>query len=195
MRKFAIALLALVIVGACTAALQRRFPAAPRPTPIAATAASTAPPSPTSPPAPTPPPTVAFRSGGLGLALADWRARYGPGDIQPTGYIRYADTWELLPLGDYATYIERLYAAPVTLPYAQGNSRPLLPADAALIKTYSPDGRPETLVELWHSPSLAAYLGDADPWEGGAPGEFIVLFKIDSTGAVDRMVITTGNNP
>ncbi len=178
---------------AATTATPRPPTRTPKPT---KTPRPTRTPRPTKTPRPTATPTVpVLRSGGLGLTVEEWEARYGPGVETQLGWMLYRDTWEVAPLGDHIMHIERLYSESVSVPFAQGNAGPMLPADATLVQTYSPEGRPEALVELYESPSLAAQLADEEFNTAGEAGQFIVLFKVNPAGTVDRMIIATGNNP
>lgn len=178
---------------------------APTPTAPTSTAPTSTAPTATNLPASTPTPTQTsaptaiasrepLRSGGLGLPISEWEAKYGPGERTSFGTL-YADTWEVPSFGDNVLHIERIYDEPVSIDFATGGTNMLLPQDRTRLQTYSPPGRPETLVDLYHSPSLAEYLGDNSMWSGGEPGQFIVLFKVNPAGTVDRVIVATGNNP
>lgn len=174
----------LFIVAIGFSALRSPTPASPP-----ATGAPTAAPTPAPAPVATataPAPAI------LGAMLSDWQAQLGaPADRN--GY-KVFDPWELLDFGHgHAQHIERIYDPAVAPAVALADAAALLPADAVLLRTYSPDGRPETIVDLYHSAALAAQL-PATAWIGGEPGQFIVLRNEFSDG-VQRIVIATGNNP
>jgi hypothetical protein len=69
----------------------------------------------------------------------------------------------------------------------------LLPGDAELVKTYSPDGRPEAIVDVHRSATLAELFGPI-PFSDTDPATFIVLYKVFD-GQVDSWVMARGNNP
>jgi hypothetical protein len=158
----------------------------PTPAPTATVTPTPAPlPTATVTPTPAPPP-------GIGSTVATWQAAYGQGQ-EKNGYQIYGD-WETLVFpGDLVQHIERTYDPPVPIAQAKQDITSLLPADATLIETYTPEGRPETTVDLYSSPSLAIQL-PADAWPGGEPGQFIVLYK-DFGEGVAVVIIGTGNNP
>lgn len=190
-----------VIAGAIFLALgvyfsiTRPAPPVPAATEVAAIVPSA---TPTARPTATPEPTatstpVPYASGGLGLSASELTARFGPRrpDVAP-GFWRYG-LYIVALLDDRAWYIERQYHAPVTVAEAQAEWQGLLPADATLVRTYQPEGRPETHVGLFFSPTLAGQLPSA-AWPGGEPGNFTVHFNQYAQG-VERMIIATGNNP
>lgn len=182
----------LFVVAIAFSALRGPSRATPQPAATATLSPTqTQTPMPTSTPAATataPAPAPAT----LGSSLDAWRARYG----QPTERFGYHvfGAWEILPLpGGQAQHIERTYDPAVAPAVALADAAALLPADAVLLRTYSPDGRPETIVDLYHSPTLAAQL-PATAWVGGEPGEFVVL-RNEFPEGVPRIVIASGNNP
>jgi hypothetical protein len=70
-----------------------------------------------------------------------------------------------------------------------------IPRDAEFIKAYSPDGRPETTVTVYHSSWLAELFPNSDwVWFGEPAGTFIVLQNIYD-GMSQRFIVATGNNP
>jgi hypothetical protein len=76
----------------------------------------------------------------------------------------------------------------------EAESKSLIPPDSQLVETYSPDGRPETIVNLYMSESLKSRFQTPELWNGGDPGQFIVFYDLFDFG-VSRMVINAGNNP
>ncbi len=140
---------------------------------------------------PTPPPTP-VQPPGFGSPLTAWRATYG----QPTkayGYEKYG-VWEVLPLpGGIVQHMERIYDPAVTRAKAWGDVTALLPKDSELVDTYSPPGRSEVIVDVYSSAELLAALPDS-AWQGGTPGEFIVIYNQAAKG-INRVVIAAGNNP
>jgi hypothetical protein len=183
----------------------RRPPARPavRPTNI---------PEPTSTPEPTA--TSAFQSGGLGLTQTEWEAKYGEPirEGMPGVYIYEYEGDELYvdyyaPPGffsdDIVQYIERNYDEGDTVPLdtARAEWTRFLPVDAQRIKTYEYQARhDERLVDLYISQSLASRFEPTrfqhdDPWLGGEPGNFIVVYPRTDDGRVDWWHIETGNSP
>lgn len=163
-------------------------PAPAEPSPAAAIIAATAtiaPPTATqSSPTATPAPAI------FGSDLAAWVASYG----KPTERVGYQvfGPWEILLLGDQVRHIERIYDPPVPVADALAAAATLLPADAILQRTYSPDGSPEVIVDLYTSASLAARL-PADAWRGGEPGQFVVIHHAYPEEE-RRIIIAAGNN-
>lgn len=180
----------LFIVAIAFSVLRSPGPATPPP---AATATLSPTQTPTPMPTPTPAPAATATAPViLGSSLDAWRARYG----EPTERFGYQvfGAWEILPLpGGQAQHIERTYDPAVAPAIALADAATLLPVDAVLLRTYSPDGRPETIVDLYHSPTLAAQL-PATAWIGGEPGQFVVL-RNEFPEGVSRIVIASGNNP
>ena len=167
-------------------------------------------PEPTSKPAPTNTPTPertptdtpdladisedVFDSGGLGLAKAAWEKEHRETGKDILGPI-YDERYIIIFIGNNIQYIERQWSTnnSVTSEAVETESKNLIPADSQLIETYSPEGRPETIVNLYLSESLKSRF-DADWWIGGEPGNFTVQYNV-LDGKVTRMIIATGNNP
>ena len=65
-----------------------------------------------------------------------------------------------------------------------------------MLGTYTPEGRPDVIVDLYMSKSLEEHLGDNGNWKGGEPGNFTVSFNLnpENTG-VTGVVVSTGNSP
>ena len=135
-------------------------------------------------------------SGGLGLSQAEWEQRYGPGSPSETpGYLWYQGTYLVgFPEGNVG-YIERRWNPEnaATIDDARLQSGELIPADRQYIQTYSPEGRPDLVVDLYYSPSLVTRFS-GNMWAGGQPGNFIVTYNVSDFGVI-RMVISLGNNP
>jgi hypothetical protein len=152
------------------------------------------PPQPVNPPPP--PEAQPFVSGGLGLSQQEWEQRYGPGSPSETpGYLWYQGTYLVaFPEGN-VSYIEQRWGPEnaATVDGARAQSGGLMPADSQYIQTYSPEGRPDLVVDLYFSPSLISRFS-GNLWVGGQPGNFIVSYNVFDFG-VSRMVITVGNNP
>jgi len=155
-------------------------------------------PTPMPPPQPVNPPPQAqpFVSGGLGLSQPEWEQRYGPGSQSETpGYLWYQGRYLASFQEGNVWYIEQRWgpenAATVDIARAQSSS--LIPADSQYIQTYSPEGRPDLVVDLYLSQLLVGRFG-GNVWVGGQPGNFIVAYNVSDFG-VTRMVITLGNNP
>ena len=74
-------------------------------------------------------------------------------------------------------------------------------SDAQYVRSYSPEGRPETTVQVYTSAVLAERLGtDPQFWIGGEPGTFIVQYNeyVDHHQlpvGVSQVILSTGNNP
>ena len=81
----------------------------------------------------------------------------------------------------------------VTPEEALAEGQQFAPVDASQLETYSPDGRPETMVNLFISPSLVERF-EADVFIGGQPGNFTIQYNIVE-GQITRMIVALGNNP
>lgn len=152
-------------------------------------------PSPTHTPFPTatatPTPTTTYASGGLGLHQTEWEAQYGSGTPDVFG-TKYAD-YTVLFHNQQIWYIERQWENPVPVDDIHDEAGQLIPLDAQLVDTYSPEGRPETTVHLFFSESLKARF-DNGVWTGGKPGNFGIQYN-DYGEGVTRMIVATGDNP
>jgi hypothetical protein len=154
-------------------------------------------PTPMLPPQSAPSPaTQPFISGGLGLSQQEWEQRYGPGSPSETpGYLWYQGTYLVAFQEGNVSYIEQRWSPEnaVTIDDARAQSAGLIPTDSQYSQTYSPEGRPDLVADLYFSQSLISrYSGNV--WVGGQPGNFVVTYTMFDFG-ITRMVITVGNNP
>lgn len=155
-------------------------------------------PTPLPPPQPVNPPPEAqlLVSGGLGLSQQEWEQRYGPGSASETpGYLWYQGTYLVSFQDGNVWYIEQRWSPenPATVDIARAQAGGLIVADSQYIQTYSPEGRPDLVADLYLSQSLISRFS-GNVWMGGQPGNFTVSYNISDFG-VARMVITLGNNP
>lgn len=171
-------------------ALAMPLVAAPQDTP---TIAPTDTPLPTLTSTPTLPATPVFQSGGLGQPRTWWEEHFGP-QIEIYGMPGYGDFNVLFMPGGRAGHIERQFKPEIPLEAAHAIAVSLLPSDAQLTERYSPEGRPEAVVDVYLSASLAQSWPDASDWKYYPPGQFIVLYKVFEPG-VARFVVALGNNP
>ena len=154
-------------------------------------------PSHTPTPTSTPEPEPFYLSGGLGLSREQWEVFYEegvPDDVFGFRYGKYLVAFQ----ADNVWYIECEWSAEdaVSLEDARTEADGLIPVDSQFVGTYSPEGMPELVVDLYMSESLKTRFDSAtgDWWTGGEPGNFIVVYGVfDDT--VRRMVISLGNNP
>ena len=145
------------------------------------------------PPAPVAEP---FYSGGLGLTQEEWEQLHGLGSADPSGFISYENGTYLVGFQEGKVWhIERPWGpeTPLTVEDARAESQNLIPADRQYLQAYSPEGRPDLVVDLYLSPSLASRFS-GDWWTGGEPGNFTVTYSV-SGYSVSRMVIALGNTP
>ena len=120
-----------------------------------------------------------YASGGLGLSEADWEGTA-------------ADSVELWDGNVW--YLERAFGEQgLTLEEARAEGTRLIPEDSELVETYSPEGIPELVVDLYLSESLTERFEDHS-WPGGEPGNFTVIYGVFDE-RVPRVVIGTGNQP
>lgn len=156
-------------------------------------------------PAPT---AVPLPSGALGLLRANWEAAHGTGKRSATSLghdygggltIAYQND----PSGaETAWFIEQQWASDDVRTYdaARSAAQRLAPLDSTLVRTFQKNDR---TIDLYHSEWLKSRfpatqkIGDADHsfWDGGEPGDFIVLYRADADGRVTSFVISIGNNP
>ncbi|MEM7133464.1 MAG: hypothetical protein AAF702_44620 [Chloroflexota bacterium] len=217
MRIVTICLAAILVVGTC-----RAWTGGARPPERAPRRAATVMPTFTVAPVPTstvtPEPTKAqeetqqfgdssdgYPSDGLGLSVADWEKEHMPSALEYTAHGQgYDGVYDVMIHVGNVWKIERQWSKKnrVRPDEARALAESLMPHDRQFIKEYSPDGRPETVVRLYHSGSLVARFDDADLssyggtwWFGGAePGEFISLYNVHDN-SVGRLIIGLGNNP
>jgi hypothetical protein len=150
-------------------------------------------PQPANPP---PPEAQPFASGGLGLSQQEWEQRYGPGSPSETpGYLWYQGTYLVAYQEGNVAYIEQRWSPEnaATIDNARVQSSGLMPADGQYVQTFSPEGRPDLVADLYLSQSLISRFS-GNPWVGGQPGNFAVTYAVSESG-VSRSVITLGNNP
>jgi len=137
----------------------------------------------------------AFDSGGLGLTRSEWERSHRPGGTSQPGYTVYDQgKYAVIFVDGQVQHLERSFSdnGP-SLTKARAEGATLIPQDARLVKTYSPDGLPELTVDLYLSQSLKDRFTSAE-WPGGDPGNFTVIYGVYS-GKVARIVISLGNNP
>jgi hypothetical protein len=165
----------------------------------AATAIILPTPAPTPLPAnPPPPPSEPqpFASGGLGLSQQEWEQRYGPGNPSETpGYLWYQGRYLVAYQEGNVAYVEQRWSpeAAATIDDARAQTGGLIPADGQYIQTFSPEGRPDLVADLYFSQSLFSRFS-GNVWVGGQPGNFTATYTVSESGVI-RMVITLGNNP
>jgi len=144
---------------------------------------------------PIPSPTFElFPSGGLGLSRTEWEQQHTPGDTT-LGMVEYDDgRYSVMFTDGKAHYLERVFTDDQpALDQARAEAQTLFPHDSQFLETYSPEGMPELIVDLYSSESLKERF-DADVFIGGDPGSFIAIYGVFD-GRVPRIVLATGNNP
>jgi len=138
----------------------------------------------------------AIDSGGLGLSRQEWEQAHERAGEGVGSFEEYADNFSAIFLSDRVWHLEQAYELDeLTLEEARLSVGNLIPADSERVETYSPEGFPELVVDLYLSQSLAE-LFDPDLFTEAEPGNFIVIFgDPDRDGRVSRMVVGLGNNP
>jgi len=170
----------------------------PRPTDILTMEPTSTPePEPTNAPTlePIPSPTFElFPSGGLGLSKAEWEQQHTPGDTT-LGMVEYDDgKYSVMFTDSKIHYLERVFRDDQpALDQARAEAQTLFPHDSQFLETYSPEGMPELVVDLYISESLKERF-DADVFIDGDPGNFTAIYGVFD-GRVPRIVLATGNNP
>ncbi len=179
--------------------------AVPTAKPTATPSLPTATARPTNIPPPTAVPTIApapptavprYASGGLGLIQADWENTYGKPNRDNSGVKSYAnDQYVIIYLEGRVSHLERVWGDrdTKTQAFALGAVTPHFPRDAKKVESYiSPrSGNP---VDRFHSDSLASLFPAAN-FVGGEPGDFIVIYRMNTAGRVTSAVVGIGNNP
>jgi hypothetical protein len=141
-------------------------------------------------------------SGGLGLSRNEWEQSHFKTDLNYTVFgTGYEGGYDVVFQEEKVWSIERQWnrEAAVTPDEVEAESKTLIPTDHQLVKTYHPDGRPETVVNLYRSEWLKNRFNSESSmmgnwWTGGEPGNFTVQYNIYDYG-VSRMLIAIGNNP
>lgn len=159
---------------------------------VNATPTRTPRPTHTSTPVPTATTPVAdlFQSGGLGLTRAEFEKRHTKTGKDIMGTI-YDNDLIVSFINDRIWYIEQDFSTGISPTEAKAMGALLIPSDNVQVETYSPDGRPETTVNLYTSKSLEKYF---DKWVGGDPGNFTIQYNAYD-GIVKRLIVAIGNNP
>lgn len=142
-----------------------------------------------------------FLSGGLGLAKNEWENAHELTGDDVFGAI-YDEKYIVAFQVDTVWYIEQQWTTEnaLTPEEVEAESQNLIPADSILVETYSPEGTPETIVNLYFSESLKTRFNDEDSsfgswWTGGEPGNFTVQYNQYEGIGITRMIIALGNNP
>ena len=136
-----------------------------------------------------------LQSGGLGLSREAWEQAHAQSGTGPGPYINYdGGTYSITFVDGNLQHLERNYGADQpSLADARSAGALLIPADSQLVRSYSPEGLPELIVDLYLSESLKGRF-ESDVWIEGEPGNFIIVYGVFG-GKVPRIVIGTGNNP
>lgn len=169
------------------------------PMPSTSTSVPTATPLPTNTPLPTdvPLPIVAeaaeVLSKGIGVTRAQWESVYGEGEYD--GFFTNYGDYSALYNEDSIFQVEHNQSDGLAPNVAEAIIASLIPSDAVLIDTYSPDGVPEKTVNVYESAWLGQqFTSDSWVWFGEEPGVFIVSYNSYESG-VSRIIVATGNNP
>ena len=135
-----------------------------------------------------------FASGGLGLSQETWEQAHTQSSTGPGSYVNYdGERYSVIFMDGNIWQLERNFADKPTLDESRVEGASLIPEDSQLVETYSPEGFPELIVDLYLSESLKGRF-ESDVWIGGEPGNFIVIYGVYDD-RVPRIVIGTGNNP
>jgi hypothetical protein len=136
-----------------------------------------------------------FASGGLGLGQQTWEQAHAQSSTGPGGYVNYDDEeYSVIFMNGNVWTLELEFdGSQPTLAEARVEGASLIPEDRQLVETYSPEGLPELMVDLYLSESLKGRFGSY-VWIGGEPGNFIVIYAVYDE-RVARIVIGLGNYP
>jgi hypothetical protein len=171
----------------------------PKPTNIPTTEPTNTPePKPTSTPEPTNTPEATlepFPSGGLGLSKAEWEQEHIEDDTSDMFTNYDGGKYSVTFVDDKIQYLERVFTdGQPTLDVARSEAQTLIPEDSQFLETYSPEGLPELIVDLYISESLGERSESDWVWFDSEIGTFIAIYGVFD-GRVTRMIIATGNNP
>ncbi len=141
----------------------------------------------------------------LGLTRSEWEQVHGaPIDNLGTIYQYGAERGirkDVIFSNDFVRILYWQIDSPVSAGDALSATDLYKPSDAQYVRSYSPEGRPETTVQVYTSAMLAERLGtDPQFWIGGEPGTFIVQYNeyVDHHQlpvGVSQVILSTGNNP
>jgi hypothetical protein len=147
-------------------------------------------------------------SGGLGLTVDEFHARYGTGEPDILGEVIETGNGRIVFMATEegkVDFIERYFNQGVSFEDARFAGRQLAPADAVLLETsFTQAG---STVDLFHSPSLEAAFPPAmliddtefSTWTNGEPGQFTIGYggynPANGINEVTRIVMGLGNNP
>ena len=151
--------------------------------------------------------TSAFKSGGLGLSIADWEDMLGPGEAGQT-YMSFAlddgNFWVGVAGDSRAVdYIERNYADPngVALADAQQEAVALIPADARVLESFVAN-----YAQILHGSQIDRYQSKALPaqFKGDTTRRytrnFVIMYELAPAPAafdyfVTRYFVIAGTKP
>jgi len=136
-----------------------------------------------------------FASGGLGLSQEVWEQTHAPNNTDLPGFDNYDNgKYSVIFTDGNVWHLERNFDDnQPTLDEARVEASSLIPEDSQIVETYSPEGMPELIVDLYLSESLRDRF-KSDVWIGGKPGNFIVIYGVFDE-KVPGIVIGTGNHP
>jgi len=150
------------------------------------------------PASPTPlEPTVdSYKSGGLGLPKVEWEQEHIETPLDWGFGTGYDNSYDVLFQQDNVWMIQKQWDTDQsgTLDEIELISSQLIPDDGEYIKTYTPEGRPETTVLVYISDSLATRF-DADFWSYAEPGVFTVQYNTYEGLGIGSMIISIDDNP
>ncbi len=151
-----------------------------------------------------------IESGGLGLPIEEFYARYGeaaPDPVMDGEVIRTANgRIRVRAAGnDKVNAVTRYFDEGVTFDEARATGLGFAPADSVLLQTYTTSVG--STVDLYYSPSLEAQFSETHDvdgmefptWVNGEPGQFIIGYggynPANEVNEVTRIVMALGNNP
>jgi hypothetical protein len=153
-------------------------------------------------------------SGGLGLTVEEFHARYGTGKPDPLGEVIETENGRIVFTATQegkVDFIERSFDESVSFEEARFIGMRLAPTDAELVATYITEAGYVTeagsTTDLFYSRSLKAAFPPTtrisgtqfSTWTNGAPGQFTINYggynPANEINEVARIVIALGNNP
>lgn len=131
-----------------------------------------------------------LKSNGLGLSQKQWEINHKKTGKDIIGII-YDEKYIVQHFGKNIKYIE--HKKNTSEEQIIKESSKLIPNDAIKIKSYSPEGRPETIVIIYKSKYLQNRF-KADKFINAKSGVFILQYNRYKND-VGRFIISIGNNP
>lgn len=130
---------------------------------------------------------------GIGLAWLDWERRHGPAEQNIGGLVTYEHgRYVVAFLHGKVRHVEYTWGGKgVPMSVARSESKTLLPADAVMVRRFSPNANYVTEVYMSAYIRKRFRAEQADLWFDSKPGSLHVLYRI-SNGRVISIIVDAG---